>query len=139
MGSVVSLDEFMAHANSTFSRAASREGKHAAKLAAAKEALIAVGARRRKQHVMANATRSTDIRQGVRIVQSSATQGLVRALYTFGAPGTAEPQLRNGADDDGCFPGLRMYNSGRMPGWAYGYYVKNDPVTWITNDAWYAH
>jgi len=37
-----------------------------------------------------------------------ATPGEVEGLYTFGAPATSEPGLRNARRDDGCFPGERI-------------------------------
>jgi len=55
----------------------------------------------------------------------------VKALYTFGAPGTSKKALMNAARTDGCFPGARVVTA-----WSYwnGFYssTEHDIVTWIT-------
>jgi hypothetical protein len=40
--------------------------------------------------------------------------GQVDGLYTFGAPGSTEPALKNHRSDSGCFPGYRAYT---LKGW----------------------
>lgn len=69
------------------------------------------------------------------LVASNA--GEVAGLYTFGAPSSALPALRNHRQEDGCFPGYRIYNEERTAGWFYGYYHKTDPVAWLSTSRLY--
>lgn len=42
--------------------------------------------------------------------------GTVDLLYTFGAPSTGKPAIKNPQSTDGCFPGLRLWSSNRGAG-----------------------
>jgi len=133
--SVVDLAEFMAEADSRAAKAVAHEGPHAQKLAKTLVALAAEVTPRRGRHE----ANSSAQRLRPALAQLQRDQGTVSELFTYGAPGTASPQLRNGASEDGCFPGIRVYNENRSPGIFWGYFTKSDPVSFITNAIGYAH
>mmetsp|Transcript_9110 Transcript_9110/g.25478 ORF Transcript_9110/g.25478 Transcript_9110/m.25478 type:complete len:514 (-) Transcript_9110:223-1764(-) len=133
--SVVDLAEFAADANATIAEGAAKEGVRGQRLARKLADLAAEGAARRGRR---QANLSAQYKRRA-LVQLSARQGTVSELFTYGAPGTAYPQLRNGASHNGCFPGLRVYNEDRTPGYFWGYYMKSDPVSFISNVMGYAH
>lgn len=66
---------------------------------------------------------------------SAGSDGEVDFLYTFGAPGAGSPGLQNQRSNNGCFNGLRAWQT--LKGRIWGKWV--DIAVRITNYVWYAH
>jgi len=73
------------------------------------------------------------------VVTEAADHGEVSQIYTFGAPSTADPPLQNGRAGNGLFEGLRVVSNDREPGVFWGYWMKTDPVTWLSGVVGYEH
>lgn len=66
---------------------------------------------------------------------AAGLSGEVDFLYTFGAPGGGSPGVKNQKDPNGCFAGLRVWNT--LAGRWWGKWV--DLAVRITNYVWYGH
>mmetsp|Transcript_57543 Transcript_57543/g.168518 ORF Transcript_57543/g.168518 Transcript_57543/m.168518 type:complete len:405 (-) Transcript_57543:68-1282(-) len=63
----------------------------------------------KRTHPAPSGLSAAPILAAARQPQQQTQNGTIRAMYTFGAPGVAEPPLVNLLDKDGCFQGLRSY------------------------------
>uniref|UniRef100_A0A7S2NYA6 Uncharacterized protein n=1 Tax=Zooxanthella nutricula TaxID=1333877 RepID=A0A7S2NYA6_9DINO len=85
----------------------------------------AVRLRDRPAAVHASGTQAAPVPEGLESLEGlqgdpmpslNLAPGIVAAVYTYGAPGTADPPLVNFAAKDGCFSGLRSYNEDVLTG-----------------------
>lgn len=66
--------------------------------------------------------------------------GTVDSVFTFGAPAISKVSLWNAAREDGCFPGVRIYNSGTELIKEYKLRMHiTDPVPWILTELDFQH